>query len=163
MKRLTNTLAKAAVFTLFCSYAVAAAPINDKFKIAKINNIESSTMLENDSYKGLIIKFEQNHNLCLKTLLSGEFAMAKPQCDLAIKTIEKIPLHDQHSKYLKALAYSNRAVVNYFNNDLVQAKVDFSKARRLKNDGLIRHNSVHFNRLLSSDEIVVEELATLAD
>ncbi|WP_440875207.1 hypothetical protein [Thalassotalea sp. PLHSN55] len=163
MKRIINTLAKVAIFTLFCSHAAHAETTEKKFKIAKIDNYQLASMLENDRLKSLIVSFEQHNNLCIENLVNGEFALAKPDCNLAIKNIESMPLHDQHYKYLKALAYSNRAIVNYFMNEMTLAQADFTKAKRLKNNSVIRHNRAYFYSLANREAEQQETIAMLAD
>jgi len=132
-----------------------AAPIKTPgFTVAVISEEPSSIAIKKGLYKkGLslisrkdtIHPFYQAMSLCVVSIKSDTYEDNGKACDNAVEIINSIK--KPNTSRLKAIAYSNRAIKNYLNNDLNRATVDFKRAASLSSDEVVVKNINYFKEL----------------
>ncbi|WP_394172648.1 hypothetical protein [Thalassotalea litorea] len=88
--------------------------------------------------------YEKAMGLCALHIKTGEYESAKSACSEAISTVSSFD-NTHKSRYLSALAYSNRAIVRYFLDDTLGAFTDLSKALEYSDDDIVMDNLTRLN------------------
>jgi hypothetical protein len=144
---------------LFTSH-VTATNLSE-FKLAVIKNGVGTTDIIKGEFKQSIKSIQNEHNnthqyelamgLCVAHLKSTSLIKADSACTKAIDTLDAIKQPDQHTQYLKALAFSNRAIVKYIDGKIVDSHKDFISALNLSDRDIITSNfSVFKDKLIQT-------------
>ncbi|QBY04836.1 hypothetical protein E2K93_10780 [Thalassotalea sp. HSM 43] len=124
------------------------AHLNSTFKIAMIENSTGLRDINAGDYEDALSKINSasdvNEKLellmanCVANLKLSRFSEAKIACDKAIEVISNN--ESNASKYLTAIAYSNRAIVNHYLGDKVSAFKDFNTAMKYDDNRIVKAN-----------------------
>lgn len=140
--------------TITCGISNAAPIKTPGFTVAVISEEPSSIAIKKGLYKkGLSLisrkdtvhPFYQAMSLCVVSIKSDTYEDNGKACDNAVEIINGIK--KPNTSRLKAIAYSNRAIKNYLNNDLNRATVDFKRAASLSSDEVVVKNINYFKEL----------------
>jgi hypothetical protein len=126
--------------------AYAAEPATGKFELTAFSNTAAGDSLVRGNYNLAIqqLKIDAhtfaretiNTNRCVALALTHQFAEAHEACDAAVRDAQRqlanapsteLWSRSQYRDYL-AVAYSNRAVINYLSHDDAAAQADLKKA-----------------------------------
>ena len=152
---LTSTLLWAGVT------ANATEPGADQFMVRVYSNSRGSQELLSGHYDAALARFQPSTgldetspfvaatNLCVAQMMAGRFDAARTACDAAVKSARSSaittptwgpPAGGAHQVDV-ALAYANRAVLNWLTDDVQSAADDLGRAKRLspKADFVIRN------------------------
>lgn len=166
MKKI-KPLLSALGFSSLLITSVFASDLSPKLTVAIIKDIAGSSDIKNGDYhtgiKSLsrsssVSKFDKSMGLCVAYLQANSFTNAEVACTDAITAIETHQSTGHKAKELKALAYNNRGIVKYFQDDAYGALVDLSTAVKLSDDPLIVSN---INYLKMSAGTSLDETAFL--
>lgn len=166
MKRITPLLTAMSMSSLLIT-SVFASDLPSKFTVAIIKDIAGSNDIKNgDFHTGIkslsrtssASKFDKSMGLCVAYLQAKSLNRAEVACTDAITAIETHHSAGHKTKLLKALAYSNRGIVKYFQEDEYGALADLSTAVKLSDDPLIVNN---INYLKISANTSLDETAFL--
>ncbi len=91
--------------------------------------------------------YEKHMGLCVAYLKSKEPELSESSCTAATKSFEKTHFIKGHAPYFKALAYSNRGVARYVNNDLAGAINDLTLAKSIDANSITEGNLKFIERL----------------
>ena len=126
--------------------AYAAEPATGKFELTAFSNTAAGDSLVRGDYNLAVQQLAidahtfahdtVNTNRCVALTLTHQFAAAHEACDAAVRDAQwqlanapatELWSRTQYRDYL-AVAYSNRAVVNYLSHDETAAQADLKKA-----------------------------------
>ncbi|XQW84289.1 hypothetical protein ACOYR1_14280 [Thalassotalea piscium] len=148
MKIVTPLLSAIGLSTVLLSSAYASET-STKFTVAIIKGAAGSNEIKDGNYHiGLeslsaastTSSFDKNMGLCVAHLQAKSFTNAEVACTEAITVIDTNKAKGPRAKLLKALAYSNRGIVKYFQDDEYGALADLSSALLLADDPVIVNN-----------------------
>jgi len=141
-------------------------PKLDGLKIAIIKNAVGSNEIIAGNYQlGLskltnssdsaLIGYETAMGLCAANIKLNELITADKACTEAIEAISALKGRGRHREFLKAIAYSNRAVVRYLDKDKGAALEDLTSALLINDSSIIKNNIIALrdNTETSTDEI----------
>lgn len=157
MKKLTNTIKTALVAGVIGSAvtmpAFAALDSSSNFKVAVIKDAVGSSLINKGLYMDAIAaisnddaadtmptNFEQAMGLCAANLKMSRYEDAESACTLAITRLDETSATASKKNYLKALAYSNRAIVRHLADNPYGAVKDFSLALKSSPNKLVYSN-----------------------
>jgi Flp pilus assembly protein TadD len=158
MEKNMNT--KTLLFNVMLTATVVANPTfasenKTRLQVAIVNgSIGSDKILSGDLDEGIkkIMYRRLNQNdydkhmgLCVAYLKNKEFVLSESSCTDAIKYTRIVDLRP----YYKALAYSNRGVSRYLNNDLNGAINDLRLAKSIDVNSITETNLTFIERLSS--------------
>ncbi|SET62573.1 tetratricopeptide repeat protein [Thalassotalea agarivorans] len=158
----TSTLSKsiALVFAL-CSYTASAN--SDNLKVAVFSDNPGTKKIVAGNYeKGLeeVSNASESNEIaiatanCVANIKLNQFEQAKSHCDQAVSLSEATGGRSRKDQYVKAVTYSNRAILHYLNNDRVAAIDDLTDAMHIQENDVTKHN-------LSVIQATVEQDSTL--
>ncbi|MBU2972061.1 hypothetical protein KO527_22240 [Pseudoalteromonas sp. C2R02] len=153
------TVLSLATTILFTSNATATNL--SEFKLAVIKNGVGTTDIIKSEFKQSIKSIQNEHNnthqyelamgLCVAHLKTTSLNKAGDACTQAINVLGTIEQPSQHMQYLKALAFSNRAIVRYIDGKIVDSHKDFVSALNLSDRDIITNNfSVFKDKLMKT-------------
>jgi hypothetical protein len=93
--------------------------------------------------------FERYMGLCVAYLKNKNNDRSEVACTTAIESLTSANLKNDHTLYLKAIAYSNRGVARYLKNDLTGAISDLSVAKSMNNNSITEGNFEFIERIYS--------------
>ncbi|WP_448566892.1 hypothetical protein [Thalassotalea ganghwensis] len=166
MKTIKPLLTLLALSSVYIGSALAYE-LSPKFTVAIIKGADGSSAIKTGQYlKGIealeltqrTSVFDKKMGLCVANLQTENYVQAKTDCSEAISAIDKEAISSHQSKRLKALAFSNRAIVNYYLDDKYAALDDLTSALLLTNDQVIVNNLHHLKKSLAS----ASSMSTLA-
>jgi hypothetical protein len=113
-----------------------------------INEIKTQTAkpLPQAPLASAYINYELALGMCVANLKLKALTLAEHSCSQAVNLISQGKLPTA-SPYVKALAYSNRGIVRYLNNDEYGAVDDFTSAILISREPVISHNLSRFKQL----------------
>ena len=100
--------------------------------------------------------FEKSMNLCVANIKLEQFAEAKLACSEAIEVIDGKIKKSSHSRYLTAIAYSNRAIVNHYLGDKAAAFADLNVALKIDDNSVIKANIEALNLATMKKELLAK-------
>lgn len=99
-----------------------------------------------------LANYEYAMGICVANIKLREFAKANNACSKAIDAIESIKGRARHGKFLKSMAYSNRAIVRYLSKDSHGALEDFAQALMTNSNHVVKGNIATFQALAASND-----------
>lgn len=84
--------------------------------------------------------YEKNMGLCVAYLKSNNSEQSESSCTTAIESLSSINTKNSRALYLKAIAYSNRGVARYLNDDLTGAIDDLTIAKSIDENSITKGN-----------------------
>lgn len=142
-----QALKVAVAATLLAGSAVRAAEQPSTFELTAFSNVAAGTELAAGNYSSAVQQIDSharaldsdslNTNRCVAYVVTRQLQAAHVACDAAVRdaqqAIATLPMslsyaRSEYRSYL-ALAYSNRAVLNWLSNDSAAAQADLKKAK----------------------------------
>ncbi|MFD2167982.1 hypothetical protein ACFSJY_17135 [Thalassotalea euphylliae] len=173
MKSLLKKVPVLAALMAVSSHAVIAdtsAPALNGMKIAVVKDaIGSQDIVDGDYAEGLtklassdVQAYDKAMGICVANIKLNNLDAADVACTSAIEEISSLNGRGRHAKFLKSVAYSNRAIVRYLSEDSEGALEDFTSAMLISDNDIVKDNLLTLKRIrLSAEERIVD--TSLAD
>ena len=135
--------------SLLCSLESAASTVEDNFQVAVVDSAPGTSDIVAGRYQqgiqtiGKINEsnsdmYEMSLGVCTASLMESKLEEAEQACSSAI-SVHKEKKTRKH-RYLTSIAYSNRGIVKYKKGNFEGAFADFSAAKSLHNNRLVKKN-----------------------
>ena len=86
--------------------------------------------------------YDKAMGVCVANIKLNSLTIADKACTDAIDAMKALSGRGRHGQYLKALAYSNRAIVRYLAKDNSGAMEDFTSALLIDNNDIVKGNII---------------------
>jgi len=156
---------------IFCTASFASNTIHG-FKVAVAKGAVGSSNVVSGEYHQGIAKLNSDDNsssfdnlitLCAAQIKTLKLEAAESSCSSALSALSTNATRGRHGKLLKALAYSNRGIARYLNDDDSGAYKDFVIASNLTNNKIVSENLQYLESKLSNRIIADEAFITAED
>ncbi|GLX79431.1 hypothetical protein tinsulaeT_27710 [Thalassotalea insulae] len=156
---------------LLCTSSAIANTNNENFTVAVIQDaVGSENLIAGNYHQGLTDlsskvssdRFARLMGYCVAHIKTYKLAAAESSCTSAISALSSNAARGRKGKELKALAYSNRGIARFLNDDNLSAYEDFSTAKALSSNKIVIDNIRYFKkaiRVIDSPDNSVESLA----
>lgn len=102
--------------------------------------------------------YDKSMGLCVANIKLNELESAHQACTDAIEEVDTIIGRSRQKHFLKALAYSNRAIVHYLSKDNHGALKDFTNALFVDDNDIVKANIAALSTISSTIETSDKDL-----